>query len=441
MFRPGGRYFRLMGFSPTQIAGLTLWLDSGLEAAGALTTWTDRSVNGYDGSGTATNGTATQNGRRLLRFNGTTDKMITPAVDWTAVNAFTLIFVAKASSSAASQSFFEKGFSAYPFASSGHYVILDSSGPKLDSVDYNAGNLFNEKGATDDPCTTLAVRSVRLDRSRTGSAGAVMQSHHRDCGICVDPVAWGGLPTINGLLNSAFYLGVRGDGTSLPLAGDYGEVILYSGWLSDADLLTAEQYAAHKWRLPYRSIFPLGDSITYGEATQDGWRGPLCDANLDILAARGNVTVPAGGVYPCEGHPGAKIADINTNVAGYWTSARGSEILLTIGTNDALTPADRAGMLTAYDTLLTTLEALAPAPSIIWCATLTPLLDGDSNTAVNAFNAGLAAVVAGHATARYVDVGSCLTTADLGDGIHPTIAGYNKMATRWSSVLGGLHAA
>jgi hypothetical protein len=425
--------FNNLGWSPTDVADLVFWGDASKELPGASVLFTDRSGSGNHAVGTGTVGTTVQNGLRTMRFNGTTDKFATPNVDWTAVNAFTICTVFKSNSVAVDQAICTKGYSGYPFASEGTMFYIDTSvSAEVKGAQYSAGNNFNVKDLDADNGQSFAVRSQRVNRAL---AAAYQQSFTRDGGICYDPVTFGGTAAAAGLGNSPIYIGVHGNGTNIPLSGDIAEILIFSRRLTDDELRRVEMYLGIKWALPYRSIYPLGNSITYGDVN-DGWRGPLMDSNLITLVSRGNLLAP--GVYHHEGHPGAAIAFIDANITGYWNSARGREILLTIGTNDALTPGLRAGMLAAYDTLLNTIDALSPAPSIVWCATLTPLGDAPSDAAVNTFNAGLPAVVAGHPKARYVDVGSCLTVADLADFIHPTPAGFLKMGQRWANVLNGL---
>lgn len=72
-----------------------------------------------------------------------------------------------------------------------------------------------------------------------------------------------------------------------------------------------------------------------------------------------------------------------------------------------------------------------------------PSANATNNARVQAFNAQLPAIASAEASAgknvRLVDLNSSLTTADIGaDGVHPTDAGYVKLANLWYS---GLQAA
>jgi lysophospholipase L1-like esterase len=73
-------------------------------------------------------------------------------------------------------------------------------------------------------------------------------------------------------------------------------------------------------------------------------------------------------------------------------------------------------------------------------ATLTPL--GSGNTAVQAYNAALPAVIKQRADTgkhvQLVDMFNGFPTSELADGVHPNQQGSARMAGVWYAAIGGL---
>lgn len=428
------------GFALNDIAGLeAAWFsDDVVVAGGKATQVNDRSGHAYHQ--TQANPAAQAawidnvlNGEPVLRFTGA-EYYASPNIDWSAVNEWTVFVVAKSTSIAVDQALASKSWTGWPPGGPQWLLYCDSVSGRQRGILATGPAVFNVRQLDNDDVQSWHVRSWSVD---TTQAPADEQHFQWDCGPDADTPAFLGDNPPTGYGNTPIFLGATAALNSFWI-GDYAALVVYRRRLNAAERFQVERYLALKYGLPYWTIVPLGDSITYGDAiglAAGGWRVPLFAANPEIIAGRGSVFA-GPGPYRHEGHPGAKIADIQAAVAGYWAASHGSDILLTIGTNDALTPALRAGMAAAYDGLLTTLEALNPAPRRIYCATLTPLGDPASMAAIDNLNAVLATISAGHTTGTLANIGTVLTVADLQvDQIHPNPSGYFKMEQRWAERL------
>jgi hypothetical protein len=113
-------------------------------------------------------------------------------------------------------------------------------------------------------------------------------------------------------------------------------------------------------------------------------------------------------------------------------------VLLHIGTNDILQNHDVAGAPNRLSALIDRITATAPNAKV-FVAQITPLGWPEGDAAVNTYNAAIPGIVQSKVNAGksvyMVDMHSALTAADLDDGVHPTAAGYDKMAAVWYAAL------
>jgi lysophospholipase L1-like esterase len=215
------------------------------------------------------------------------------------------------------------------------------------------------------------------------------------------------------------------------------------------------------------TIMPLGDSITEGwmasmighpEADVAGYRGPLYAklkaAGYNVQFVGSNDTFP--GTLPAaqirhEGHSGWMISpgmagkdqrDGLTNHIDTWLGPNGAEpniILLMIGANDIwwnnqlATAPDRLSALISRISNKTT--GLKPNAKLI-VAQVTPFNDDGQDGLAQAYNLGVANVVASHRAlgenVSLVDMHAALSHAtDLSDLVHPNASGYDKIADVW----------
>jgi lysophospholipase L1-like esterase len=199
-------------------------------------------------------------------------------------------------------------------------------------------------------------------------------------------------------------------------------------------------------------ILPLGDSITAGTGC---WRAFLWHRlettgyrNIDFV---GSMT-DGGGCNPGygydtdhEGHGGFSatgIADQN-QLPGWLASARPDVVLVHLGTNDMWGGhITLAAKLAAFTKLVGQMRANNPDVKIL-VAQIIPISRSVCSTCsadVVAFDEALPGWAAGLTTARspivLVDQWTGFdAVADNTDGIHPSNAGYQKMADRWYPAL------
>ena len=189
-------------------------------------------------------------------------------------------------------------------------------------------------------------------------------------------------------------------------------------------------------------IMPLGDSITDGVAVPGGYRIDLWSKlvaggyKIDFVGSQYNGPSTLGD-HDHEGHPGWTIAQIDANVVNWLRTYTPRTILLHIGTND-IYGSDPAGAPSRLGTLLDHITSTSPDAEV-FVAQIIPMSVCCAST-VRTFNAALPALVQTRANAgkhvHLVDMYDALTTADLAaDGVHPTAAGYGKMATVWYTAL------
>ena len=190
-------------------------------------------------------------------------------------------------------------------------------------------------------------------------------------------------------------------------------------------------------------VMPLGDSITEGTQVPGGYRIGLWQRlaaagyRVDLVGTQFNGPAALGD-HDHEGHPGWRIDQIDANINGWLGSAAPRTVLLHIGTNDVLQNYNLAGAPGRLSTLIDHITATVPAADV-FVATIIPLSSASQESAARTFNAAVPGIVQAKANAgkrvHLGDMHAALTTADLIDGIHPTAAGYDKMAAVWYDAL------
>jgi lysophospholipase L1-like esterase len=190
-------------------------------------------------------------------------------------------------------------------------------------------------------------------------------------------------------------------------------------------------------------VMPLGDSITEGTQVPGGYRIGLWQRmaaagyRVDFVGTQSNGPATLGD-HDHEGHPGWRIDQIDANITGWLATAGARTVLLHIGTNDVLQNYNLAGAPGRLSTLIDHITAAAPAADVL-VATIIPLASAGQEAAARSFNAAIPGIVQSKVAAgkhvHLVDMHAALTSADLIDGIHPTAAGYDKMAATWYAAL------
>jgi lysophospholipase L1-like esterase len=190
-------------------------------------------------------------------------------------------------------------------------------------------------------------------------------------------------------------------------------------------------------------VMPLGDSITDGTQVPGGYRIGLWQRavaggyRVDFVGSQSNGPASLGD-HDHEGHPGWRIDQIDASVVGWLNTYQPHSVLLHIGTNDVLQNHAVSTAPNRLSALIDHITATVPSAEV-FVAQLTPLANAGQEAAVRTFNAAIPAIVQSKVNAgrhvHLVDQHSALTAADLVDGIHPTAAGYDKMAAAWFAAL------
>ena len=193
------------------------------------------------------------------------------------------------------------------------------------------------------------------------------------------------------------------------------------------------------------TIMPLGASNTYGVNSTDGngyrealRRHLVNEAGLSIdyvgTLQSGNSVDPDN-----EGHSGLRIDQIAAGADGWLTTYRPEVVLLNIGTNDTRQGYQLATAPDRLSALVDQILRVVPTATVMM-STLVPSKTPAYNASVQAFNSKLPAIAQAKAAAgkkvHLVDLNSVLTLDDIGaDGVHPTDAGYVKIADLWYAAL------
>jgi lysophospholipase L1-like esterase len=185
-------------------------------------------------------------------------------------------------------------------------------------------------------------------------------------------------------------------------------------------------------------IMPLGDSITDGFGTAGGYRielfsKALADGKSITFVGRfmNGPTMVAGQTFPRshEGTSGITIGGLDMTIPEPALNPDPHIVLLHIGTNDmrnANGAPDR--LATLMDQILTTLP-----DSLLVVSSIVPL--PSSANAVSTYNAAIPPLVQTRASAGkhviYLDQFKGFPDSELADGVHPSPAGYARMAGVW----------
>ncbi|MFC4071879.1 ricin-type beta-trefoil lectin domain protein [Actinoplanes subglobosus] len=187
-------------------------------------------------------------------------------------------------------------------------------------------------------------------------------------------------------------------------------------------------------------VMPLGDSITEGTQIPGGYRIGLWQRmasagyRVDFVGTQFNGPANLGD-HDHQGHPGWRIDQIDANVTGWLRTTTPRTVLLHIGTNDILQNYNVSGAPGRLSTLIDRITSTVPSADV-FVATIIPLANSGQEAAARTYNSALSTVVRSKgARVHLVDMHAALTTADLIDGVHPTAAGYDKMAATWYAAL------
>jgi lysophospholipase L1-like esterase len=191
-------------------------------------------------------------------------------------------------------------------------------------------------------------------------------------------------------------------------------------------------------------IMPLGDSITDGITVAGAYRIKLWSDiinngySVDFVGSLSNGPASLGDKNH-EGHSGWRIDQIDTNINAWMDTYKPQIVLLHIGTNDIAQNYNLTNAPNRVGALIDKICAKLPTGGKLYVAQIIPLSTADWNQKVSSFNLQVAGIVQTKANqgkpVYNVDMYSALTTADLADGVHPNLTGYNKMGDVWFSAI------
>jgi len=229
---PGGAWM------PTNISSCVLWLAAdkitGLSDGDSVATWSDASGESNDAT-EATNKptyeTNVQNSLAVVRFNGSNDKLATASSLFTGADPRSIVVA-----------FSHNGSSPYTYSIAGQgavnatstWFILQSRWNGVDGDPYLAC-YANDLAGTTAVSQGFKVCMVTYDGTDAFSYIGTTQENT-------------GAKTLN-TADVAFRLGCAGPGPGEWLAGDIGEVIVYSKALDAAERTLINDYLVDKWGL------------------------------------------------------------------------------------------------------------------------------------------------------------------------------------------------
>jgi lysophospholipase L1-like esterase len=214
------------------------------------------------------------------------------------------------------------------------------------------------------------------------------------------------------------------------------------GWAASAGFA-----APRAARAPSRDgqirIMPLGDSITDGFNVPGGYRVELrkrllADGfDIDFVGSMSNG--PDSLVDKNhEGHIGWTIELIANSANGWLDAYQPDVILLMIGTNDMVTDWLYASAPARLGALIDQLGDRLPNAQLV-VASITPTTVEEWNRRAVVYNAAIPDMVRLKASegrnVSFVNMNGALDGGDIDDGVHPTAAGYDKMANAWHGAL------
>jgi len=177
----------------------------------------------------------------------------------------------------------------------------------------------------------------------------------------------------------------------------------------------------------------IGDSITIGyPGNLGGWRSKLLvEAPTMVFQGRNDNS----GLN--EGYNGYRTDQVLPVVQPIIPILQPRCLLITMGVNDINQGESVSATLSEVISFAQTLAAMSTYVTHVFISEIPigPTMSADGGAA---FNSGLAAAVAGIGDPRFYAAATCdslITGSDFADGLHPTEAGYQKMADAWASVL------
>ena len=193
---------------------------------------------------------------------------------------------------------------------------------------------------------------------------------------------------------------------------------------------------------PPTRILPLGDSLTSGTTVQGAYRNRLYSLltsagyNVDFVGTQTDTSNPTLPDRDHQGMGGYRIDQMQTGLSSWLNVIEEPDVvLLMIGTNDFSQNFNVATAQTRLANLVTDVATKRPFSKIILSnlplRTDSPTLESQQS----AFNAAIPGIVSDQVAlgrqVTFLDMHSALLPGDFAEGVHPTQAGYDKMADAW----------
>jgi autotransporter-associated beta strand protein len=198
---------------------------------------------------------------------------------------------------------------------------------------------------------------------------------------------------------------------------------------------------------PPIQILPIGDSLTYGEFVEGGYRLPLYQLltnagySVDFVGTQTENGAEGLPDSDHEGYNGWRIDQIHSIVENLLNASADPDIvLLLIGVNDFFQNYETGSAHNRLEAVIGRISTNCPTAKIIVANLLDCSFYSVTNAAIEAsFNPYVPIICSNYfAMGREVyfdDLRSALTPDDTDDGVHPSELGYRKMATNWFAAI------
>jgi len=238
-----------------------------------------------------------------------------------------------------------------------------------------------------------------------------------------------------------------------------GIIPYFSRFIGRVSVLTCLLLMCFQFTLGQLKIVPLGNSITQGNISYQGansYRRNLwhklnnADYNVDFVGSldtdnNGRTFPDATFDHDHEGHWGWRADEILADLTDWLTGYTPDVALIHLGSNDAIQANTVASTLDEIEDIIGILRN-DNSRIVIFLSRILPLENADWNEKVEGINAGLVNLASNLDEAQsriiLVDQNSGWSTADhTYDGVHPNLAGEERMAQRWFNAFDAFYSS
>ncbi len=238
-----------------------------------------------------------------------------------------------------------------------------------------------------------------------------------------------------------------------------GIIPYFRRFIRRASMLTGLLLMCFQFTLGQLKIVPLGNSITQGNISYQGansYRRNLwhklnnAGYNVDFVGSldtdnKGRTFPDASFDHDHEGHWGWRADEILADLADWLTGYTPDVALIHLGSNDAIQANTVASTLDEIEDIIGILRN-DNARIVIFLARILPLENADWNEKVEGINAELVTLASNLDEAQspiiLVDQNSGWSITDhTYDGVHPNLAGEERMAQRWFNAFDAFYSS